>query len=100
MFGAAADTPSPRKKLFSKYAQSLWPESYSANVDILGQLHDILRFFNNCLIKLYFNPISKKVQSLFTFLGPPRSNRMSLQWFSLSNERIRIGSFGRRDSVV
>ena len=42
-------------------------ESYSVNAaDILGWLHDILRFFNNCL---KFNFISKwkKVQRLFTF---------------------------------
>ena len=39
------------QKLFSKYAYSLWPESYSANVDILGQLYGILRFYNNCLKK-------------------------------------------------
>ena len=27
----------------------MWSESYSANIDILGQLHDILQLFNNCL---------------------------------------------------
>ena len=43
-FGRLRTPPPPnsqRKKWFSIYAQSMWPESYSANVDILGRLHDI-----------------------------------------------------------
>ena len=27
----------------------MWSESYSANIDIQGLLHDILQLFNNCL---------------------------------------------------
>ena len=46
------DIPSTRKKLFSKYAQIIWSESY-----FIGRLHDVLHLFNNCL-KRNFNPNS------------------------------------------
>ena len=49
VFLVAANTSIPRKKWFKKYAQSMWSDRYSANVDILGQLHDFLWLFNSCL---------------------------------------------------
>ena len=88
-FWATVDTPSPREKLFSKYARSMWYKSYSANVDTLGQLHDIFRRFTNRL-KNYFHPKWKKVQRLFTFLRLLMPNRTSIQLFSLFNQRLRI----------
>ena len=54
LFWAAAYTPSLSEKRFNNYAQNMWSESYPANVDILGQLHDILLFFNNFLTKFIF----------------------------------------------
>ena len=77
-----------------EYAQSMWSDSYSANIDILGQLHDIHRLFNICL-KKYFNPNWKKMQSLFTYLRLPMPNRTWLQLFLLLNWQLRIWLFGR-----
>ena len=54
-------------------------ESVSANVDMLGRLHDNnSRFF-------YFNPKCKEIQSLFTFLRLSMPNRMSIELFFLLN---------------
>ena len=41
-------------------------ESYSANVDIIKRLHDILHFFNNCLKNILIQN-GRKYKDFFNF---------------------------------
>ena len=52
---------------FSKYAQSMCSENYSANIDILGRLHNILRFFDYHLTKFILIQNGIKCKVCFPF---------------------------------
>ena len=52
MFGAVADTPLPQQKRFSKYAHSLFTESYSVNVDILEENTKFVNFLRPLMPKI------------------------------------------------
>ena len=66
VFGAAADTPLPRQKWFSKYAQSM-SVRYSVNVDIIGRFHDILQVFNNCFKNIFWSKMDESAKLVYRF---------------------------------
>ena len=74
----------------------MWTESNSADVGIIGQFHDILGLFDNCLKNILIqngrqDKVCLPLTTFYTELGVA-------PMFLLFYRQVRIQSFGRRVS--
>ena len=86
VFWVAADIPSPhaRKVILNKQIFKKWSENYSAKVDILGRLQDILWIFNNSLKKNTLIQNVKRTTIVYLF-QLPMPNQTLIELFTLLN---------------